>query len=339
MDTVFCPECNEKVRTAIVSKKESFPVKDEDVAVDSLVRICTKCQNEMFDEELDEANLTVAYNEYRTRHRLLSPAKIREIREKYGLSQRALSRLLNWGEITINRYESGGIQDAVHNEVLEFIDEPRNMQSLFKKNQHLLPNRMRGELKQHIDALMVQESQQRISIDFEDLFSRRPVDEFSGYKRFDWDKMNQMIIYLADALEGVYKTAINKFLWYMDFLCFKETSVSISGSPYIHLPYGPVPDDYEFILGSMSKTLEIKEIEFDNDIVGEKYFTKVSPNNTVFLKAEIEVMNYVIGRFESFTTTQLSKYSHRERAYLATKEGEKISYELARELSLSLPRS
>ena len=124
MRRVYCPTCDRYTIASIVSRKETFNVKGEDIAVESSVLVCDKCKQDIFDEELDEKNLELAYTEYRKKHNLLLPTEIKGIREKYGLSQRSLGRLLEWGEITVNRYENGAIQDAVHDDVLKFISNP-----------------------------------------------------------------------------------------------------------------------------------------------------------------------------------------------------------------------
>jgi len=338
MKTVFCSECEEKVKADIVRKEETFTVKGEKVSVPSSVLVCPKCKNELFDEELDSANLASAYNEYRKQHSLLLPSKIREIRERYGLSQRSLGRLLEWGEITVNRYESGEIQDAVHNEVLELIDNPENMKVIFEKNMPLLSASVREDLKKRIEDIIKNTAEERFQLHLGDyLLKNRTIDEYSGYKAFDLEKMHQMILYSLDNLKGAYKTAINKYLWYMDFLSFKEYSVSISGSTYVHLPYGPVPDNYDIILDLMiSKMVDKEEVAFKEDIVGERFIAKSKPDLSNFEKEEVKVMNWVLKHFRNFNATKLSKYSHNEKAYLETSNGEKISYGLSKELSLDL---
>ncbi len=339
MKNTFCPECEQNVKADVVQKKETFNVKGEKMPVTSSVLVCGKCKNEIFDEDLDEKNLLSAYNEYRNRHRLLLPSQIREIREKYGLSQRALSRFLGWGEITINRYESGEIQDSVHNEVLDLIGDPRNMRQLFEKNIEFSSSSEGEKLKKRIDILVQNSSEEKLSMDLNEfLLQSQGIDEYSGYREFNLEKMKQMIIYLTDSLKGVYTTAINKYLWYMDFLYFKENSVSISGCNYVHLPYGPVPNDYEVILGLMvsKKTIEKEEIEFSNGVTGEKFKAKAKPDLKYFTKDEIGIMDFVISQFRKFSAAKLSRYSHNEKAYSVTKDNEKISYNLSKDLSLSL---
>jgi len=181
----------------------------------------------------------------------VKPSEIIEIRERYGLSQRSLSKLLGWGEITIHRYESGSLQDEAHDEVLELISKPENLLEIYEKQAHLLAPYVSEALKKRIDDLIKKEIQPNFHKVLEQLFlSERKVGEFTGYKNFDLEKIKSMILYILGFHE-TYVTKINKLLWYMDFLCYKAYSVSISGNSYTHSAYGPTADDYELIISVM----------------------------------------------------------------------------------------
>jgi len=58
---------------------------------------CVCCGEELFDKELDESIIERAFKKYRKNHGLLTSDGIKNIRETYGLSQRAFFRLLKWG--------------------------------------------------------------------------------------------------------------------------------------------------------------------------------------------------------------------------------------------------
>ena len=53
-----------------------------------------------------------------------------------------------------------------------------------------------------------------------------------------------MILFFAK--DTVLKTKLLKEMFYTDFLYYKETCNSITGLEYAKLPYGPVPDQYEY---------------------------------------------------------------------------------------------
>lgn len=65
MKTVYCADCEKKVKAGIIQKEETYPVKGEKITIPARVLVCSECKNDLFDEELDTANISAAYNEYR----------------------------------------------------------------------------------------------------------------------------------------------------------------------------------------------------------------------------------------------------------------------------------
>ena len=334
---IYCPKCKKGKEARIKRKEELFPVKGDEIKILSNVAVCSECGSEVFEERIDEENLKRAYSQYREKCNLLFPVEIREIRGKYNLSQRMLARLLKWGEITIHRYEAGSLQDEVHDEVLKLISEPANMLKIFQKNKNYLPQNVRKKLEILLKGLIKKETESKLKNNIEEyLYSKIEVSEYTGYKKFDLEKMKQMILYILQQSRETYKTKINKLLWYMDFIHFKKFTVSISGDFYIHLSYGPIPDDYEWIVTLMLEerliTSEEKIFDKEKDIAGELIRANERCDKTIFSESELETMNFVLEKLGHLTSGQLSEISHKEIPYVKTKNGKKISYNLAREM-------
>ena len=338
----FCPNCEEYTDATLGVEKEVYNVRGEPIEIEAEVVICQKCGTKVFNEERDSQNLEKAYSHYRKKHNLLSPDQIRAIREKYGLSQRALSRLLGWGEITIHRYENGAIQDNVHDSTLHLIEDPQNMQKFFKANHNKLPPYIAARLERRIADFLQEDKEQAFQVSFERLVSHQYVDLTSGFKEYDLEKLKNMILYLVNCLGSVLETKLNKLLWYCDFLYFKETSVSITGAQYVRLPYGPVPNNYERIIGIMQpELLNMDEIPFNTKegiVLGKQFTALVEPDESIFSEQEIKVMNFIADTFRNDTSTSIKKKSHHETAYKKCEDGDIMSYEYAKELSLSLTK-
>lgn len=337
IEKIYCPKCSKMTDSQVISKEEMFKVKGEDIKIMSSIAICNECKEEVFVEELEEVNLKTAFTEYRKLHDLLTPMQIIEIRERYGLSQRSLSKLLGWGEITIHRYESGSLQDEAHDEVLELISKPENLLEIYEKQAHLLAPYVSEALKKRIDDLIKKEIQPNFHKVLEQLFlSERKVGEFTGYKNFDLEKIKSMVLYILGFHE-TYVTKINKLLWYMDFLCYKAYSVSISGNSYTRSAYGPTADDYELIISVMLKDALIGKNEVVvHDTVREQLKSLTPCDKSIFSDDEIKVMDFVLNKFKDFKCSKISEYSHEEAPYKNTVEGQKISYTLAENLSLEI---
>lgn len=131
-----CPVCEIERALIYGEMNEVLKVRGEDIEVTSRVHYCPEGVHYFYDVEDEENKFEFAYREYRKRKGLLQPEEIRQIREQYGLSQRNFARLLDWGDITIHRYESGAIQDTVHNDFLSLIKDFDNFKKYFdtKKN-------------------------------------------------------------------------------------------------------------------------------------------------------------------------------------------------------------
>jgi putative zinc finger/helix-turn-helix YgiT family protein len=337
IEKIYCPKCNKMTGGQIISREEVFNVKGEDIKIKSSIAICDECREEVFVEELEEVNLKNVYTEYRKLHDLLTSMQITEIRERYGLSQRSLSKLLGWGEITIHRYESGSLQDEAHDEVLKLIAKPENLLEIYEKQAHLLAPYVSEALKKRIDELIKNEIQPNFHKVLEQLFlSERKIGEFTGYKIFDLEKIKSMVLYILGFHE-TYVTKINKLLWYMDFLCYKAYSVSISGNSYTHSTYGPTADDYDLIISVMLKDALIGKNEVIlHDEVREQLKSLTPCDKSIFSDDEIKVMDFVLNKFKGFKCSKISEYSHEEVPYKNTAEGQKISYTLAENLSLEI---
>lgn len=331
----YCEVCGREVETKIITRQEIFNVCGEDIEVDAQVMVCAECGEELFNEELDPATLINAYNEYRRRHKLLLPEEIRKIREQYGLSQRSFAKLLNWGDKTIRRYENGAVQDRAHNSLLLFLREPENMRTYLTENEVALDEKQIVRLLETVEKLE-QDTEYRMGRRFFDLFFSKAPCEENGFKGFDYEKLCAMVLFFAHKNPELLKTKLMKLLNYSDMIFYKENGISISGLKYAHLPYGPVPDNFDMVLGKMAAD-HIAHIEVFYDGVYEKH--QVIPDNDfpegILSDTETEVLERIYEKFKNFGSSDISDYSHKEKGYTATKKGEIISYAYAKDIQLN----
>ncbi len=148
-----CPLCEGVRDLDYGSKKEVIRVRGEGIDVESKLYYCKSGDHYFQSFEDDEERIQSAYREYRKRKGLLQPEEIRQIREKYGLSQRALARLLNWGLITIQRYEAGAIQDPVHNDLLFLLSDRYSFRRYFESKKNAIPERIRRTIESGLKDL------------------------------------------------------------------------------------------------------------------------------------------------------------------------------------------
>lgn len=331
----YCEVCGREGETKIITQKEIFNVYGEDIEVDAQVMVCAECGEELFNEELDSATLINAYNEYRRRHKLLLPEEIRKIREQYGLSQRSFAKLLNWGDKTIRRYENGAVQDRAHNSLLLFLREPENMRTYLTENEITLDEKQVVKLLDTVDKLE-QDTDFRVGRRYFDLFFSRIPCEENGFKGFDYEKLCAMVLFFAHKSAGLLKTKLMKLLNYSDMIFYKENGLSISGLKYAHLPYGPVPDNFDMILGKMAADhIAHIEVFYDGSYENHQVIPECDVPEGILSDEEIEVLTRIYEKFKNFGSAEISNYSHKETGYNATKTGQIISYSYAMYINLN----
>jgi len=323
-------------KTRTVQRKEVLPVKGEDISVDTKVRVCPKCGGDIFDRELDSRTLEKAYDKYRVTHNVITPGEIEDLRKVYGLSQRSLGCLLGWGEVTIHRYEKGALPDEAHNLVLQFLTNPRNMMDVVDKWGARLSEQARTRLRKRIDSVLANEMPGRF-LDSGHILNRTP-GVLTGCRTFSASALQSMMVFFASQ-GGVLKTKLNKLLWYADLEHYRRYSVSISGATYIHITFGPVPDNYEWHLAAAitNGLVASREVPFPGGCRGEEIVCESEPRLSDLPESAIEVLRAVHRHFKGLGSKRISDLSHEEPGYKETQQGEPIPYSYAERLNIRIP--
>lgn len=327
MKTAYCPACQDIVPAKPIYKKEIYPVRGVDITIDARVLTCEKCGKDIFDPELDEANLNRAYEMYRKQFRVLSSEDIRQLRTKYNISQRTLAKLLGWSPATIYRYEKGNLITPAHNDCLKRLYDPMEFRKLVSDKEHLLTETEKKYIQ--IDANTTNQPES-YEVSLTELF---PCIE-NGYKKLDIRKLLNMTAFFTQ--NGLSKTALMKHLWLADFTHFKNYGISISGAVYAALPNGPALDNWLLFLqfAVNQGVIELEPIYYKN-IEAELVKALEKAQLESFTTTEIETIEKVTRALKGKSAKKLSELSHNEDAYRLTQKNQAISYEHAFSLQMA----
>lgn len=294
---------------------------------------CFECKDtgERFtDDNFDAINQIQVHNLYRERYGIPFPEDIKRIRKKYKLSASKMSKILGFGANTFRLYEEGEVPSVANGRLILAIDEPQEFLKQINASSHILSSKELAELTARVNAI-IEEGGKKNSWEkmFEDrIFRNESIDEFTGFKRPSSEKVSQVISYFSSKTR-LFKTKLNKLLFYADFVHFQRYGVSITGISYRAIPYGPVPAEYDklYIKLCDDGKLETQIEWYENGNYGE-IFTSKSLETDLLSKNERLVLEAVNNKFEGMTTREIVNYSHREKAWLENKEGKSlISYQ------------
>lgn len=118
----LCLSCMEEHNVNIVEVEEQVTYKHLEVEYLSIYEYCEDSDEYIETEDMIRTNSLSMKDAYRRKVGLLTSNDIKNIREKYGVSQKEFSEILNWGQATITRYENHQIQDKAHDDILSKID-------------------------------------------------------------------------------------------------------------------------------------------------------------------------------------------------------------------------
>lgn len=332
----FCPECLDLHEFKHRNKSEDYEIKNETVTVNAHYLECTACGELILDPENPDENYIKAYDMYRESKNLLTSSEIQDLRKKYNLSQRQMAKILGWSHVTLSRYETGAIQSQSHNNELVLLHEPENMLTILDTNKdNLNPKEylaIRSKIEKIINATTGANFYQLV----ENYFSSQP-SEFNGFSKFNLEKLINLLKYYLSRDSQVFKVKLMKYLWYTDFIHFKNYTVSMTGLSYIRIKMGPVPNEYDMLISLIlneERDIGREYIDFPKG-QGELFSSNEDFDSSLFTDDELETMKKVYDLVSPHNSSSISKLSHKEKAWLETENRNFISYMFANELSVN----
>ena len=330
----YCPYCNSEQEYSIVKRifKEYKGVK---VNVEENVPICKKCKNELIINSIEDENLKRIYNKYMEIKNIITPSEIKNLRNRYGISQRELTAILDFGKMTINRYENGSLPSKSHSDYLKLIAKDEYV--FFDKvteayDTNRISQKTFSKVKNAVNKQSIHDNNYELKLYIENDLKTSP-NIYNGFQVLDLEKLQNLISYIASKTK-LYLTSLNKYLWFIDIVSFNQRGVSITGLTYQKQQYGPTIIDQRYKEISL---LDDKYIRNDyEDESGTK--TIITSNKNFDLSklkdSEIEIINKIIKLLKNKNVTDISNMSHEEEGWKKTKKFDEISFEYAMNLNI-----
>jgi len=271
--------------------------------------------------KLDEFNLNQVYNKYRDKHNVPFTEEIREFREKYSFSYTDISKILGLGVNSYGNYEKGEVPSLANAALLKaIINSLGTLKGLIKSNNEISESQREKFLKNIAKVKKEEELNKRKQelIDYVFDYNFLP-DNFSGYKKPNFNKLVEMVVYFTENVR-VTPTKMNKLLFYSDFLHYKLTGVSISGTRYFAHTHGPVPKKFRTLFDYLSdqQIVDLISVQYPSGLVGEEFIKIPSRafNSVLFDKVEIGILDEIILKFKKYNAKEIRELSHEEKAWI-----------------------
>ncbi len=267
-------------------------IKGEELDVVVPAFVCVHCKTPLMDTEQMNRLRKVSADAYRKKHGLLTSEEIVRFRNLLGMSQTAFANYLKVGEASIKRWETYFVQDLVQDEHIRLKCD---------------------EAYAEYNALQVH-------------WKSHSPDIFSGNRKFSLELFKQAVCYLV----GFAKSPIflNKALFYADFKHFQLYGVSITGARYVHMEYGPCPDQYQSLIQTLLNEGVLVPAGH------HKIKSQGKADLSIFDDVERQTLELVAKLVKEDGGKKLLDLSHEEQAYRKTEPLQFISYEFAKSIKI-----
>lgn len=310
----------------VVRERTSLPFRKERFEVVYHYYLCEDSGEQFTDDALDHINIVQVHNQYREKYGIPFPEEISAIREKYEVSASKMSEILGFGPNSYRLYEAGEMPSVSNGRLILSVNQPSEFIRQVEASSHLLSPK---DADKYIStAKEVEANKKRGPWEMlmeQQFFQFDKPNEYSGYKKPDFDKIAQLIAYFGNRID-LFKTKLNKLLFYADFMMYQRTGNSITGMAYRAIPFGPVPAQYDKLYLKLQDDgkIDIVERAFDNGNFGDLIQPLQEAAQEKFTTVELAVLNSVIERFKGMSSKQIADISHEELAWKENSEGKRI---------------
>lgn len=332
-ETKLCLICMEVHEIQTVKLTETEEYKGEEVTFDATYEYCDHADEYLESEEMIKANSLAMKDAYREKAGLLTSGEIIKIREKYGVSQKDFSQILDWGMATITRYENHHVQDRAHDDVLRKIDaDPKWFLQMLTRAKGSISDKAYAKYIKVANEQFRMTHNQYLMDSIQALYANYIDDQITGGAQLNLNKVVEIINYYASKVDSLHKVKLMKMLWYGDNVSYKRRGKSITGLVYSALPMGAVPVGYEQILDLDGVVFE--RVVYGPECMGYRFYQAEGFQIKELTVEEIEILDTVVAELGHLNAQEIIDKMHDEDAYKCTDRNCIIPFSYAEKLSI-----
>ncbi|MCO5267616.1 MAG: DUF4065 domain-containing protein [Brumimicrobium sp.] len=184
-----------------------------------------------------------------------------------------------------------------------------------------------------LDDFMSKDFSVRQDVDIKEEKKAKKGEERISVPTLQVNKFQNVLLYILERCAGkpnVGETVLYKLLYFSDFNYYELYEEHLTGAKYRKLPYGPVPQKLDTIINQMIEKGQLQRVKTEyHGYPQTRYLPLVKADLTELKASEKEIIDRVIEQMSDWSAAMLSNYSHGDKPWKASKEGEEINYELA----------
>ena len=266
------------------------------------------------DDESDTAGFVQVTNQYREKYGIPYTDEIIATRKRYGISAQKMSLILGIGVNQYRLYEQGEVPNVSNGRMIRSVNNPKVMLDLLDSSRNEMADSEYQKIFDKIQCEIARRERRKIE-DYETARVYRSArGAGNGYAPLSLDRLKNAMLHLLENSKDVWCTKMNKLLFYIDFLAYRETGMAITGLSYKAIDFGPVPGRWNVVYSEFADIHQ--ELQSVGDFVGSVLTSTSKADMSLFSDVEKKVIESVCERFKDASSRDLSRMSHKETAWI-----------------------
>ncbi len=133
----------------------------------------------------------------------------------------------------------------------------------------------------------------------------------------------------------LHSTKLNKLLYYLDFIYFRDNKKSVTGDIYIHQGFGPVPSRVDDILALLKSdgAINTEVVSYkDSELIRFELKDSKIFNEKIFPQDQKKLLKQICDEFGNWPTEKIVAQTHLEAPWFYSKPYEVVDYAYARDI-------
>jgi uncharacterized phage-associated protein len=276
--------------------------------------VCEDTQEQFTTNESDDAGFLQVTNQYRAKYGIPFTDEIVATRARYGVSAAKMSAILGIGTNQWRLYESGEVPSVSNGRMIRSIMNPKVFLDLVESARQLLTEKEYNAITAKVKQVIAQSDKFHMdAYECSRLFSvARGAD--NGYSPISLERVKAVMLTVLQECNEVFCTKMNKLLFYIDFLSYRQRGIAMTGLSFRAIDFGPVPDRWEKLYSEFDEIRQ--ELRPMGEYEGNVLLSDVAPDDAILSDSEKEIIHAVCTRFKGYSSNRISAISHDEPAWI-----------------------
>ena len=263
--------------------------------------------------ESDSVWFNQVTNQYRAKYGIPYTDEIIALREKYGLSATKMSAILGFGVNQYRLYEMGEVPSESNGKLIRSAMNPHAFKDLVNNSRHQLTDREYAKITARVEEVIKQipawyEERGAVGRIFR---TRRGIE--NGFAPQSMVRLKNLLLYVIEQMGEVFQTKMNKVLFYIDFLSYRESGMAISGLAYNAIEFGPVPQRWDRVYSAFDEIVPESRLVHDQESTA--LTASAEADMSCFTEQERAIIEAVCAKMKGLSAHDISELSHNEPAW------------------------